>query len=121
MSVVPSADLVVDLDRLAMVAEATTIRLADDRELHWLYPDCKRHAMPPFVPLHHQIVYAEAGPVRSGGGESRYRRVGLPRVLSRRPTLAPRRRVPDDAGRLERRDGERMESVVTAAKKRVKS
>jgi Ala-tRNA(Pro) deacylase len=57
-AVVP-ADLVVDLDRLAVVAQATTIRLADESELRWLYPDCERGAMPPFGPLYRQLVYAD--------------------------------------------------------------
>jgi Ala-tRNA(Pro) deacylase len=57
-AVVP-ADLVVDLDRLAAVADAATIRLADEGELRWLYPDCERGAMPPFGPLYRQTVYAD--------------------------------------------------------------
>lgn len=57
-AVVP-ADLVVDLDRLAVVAGAISIRLADEEELRWLYPDCERGAMPPFGPLYRQAVYAE--------------------------------------------------------------
>lgn len=57
-AVVP-ADLVVDLDRLAVVAGATTIRLAGENELRWLYPDCERGAMPPFGPLYRHMVYAD--------------------------------------------------------------
>ncbi len=57
-AVVP-ADLVVDLDRLAIVTRATSIRLADEDERRWLYPDCERGAMPPFGPLYHQMVYAD--------------------------------------------------------------
>ncbi|MGH9143278.1 MAG: aminoacyl-tRNA deacylase [Vicinamibacterales bacterium] len=57
-AVVP-ADLVVDLDRLAIVAQAASIRLADEEELRWLYPDCERGAMPPFGPLYHQAVFAD--------------------------------------------------------------
>ena len=57
-AVVP-ADRIVDLERLAMVAQATTIRLADEAELGWLYPDCERGAMPPFGPLYRQVVYAD--------------------------------------------------------------
>jgi Ala-tRNA(Pro) deacylase len=57
-AVVP-ADLVVDLDRLAVVAGAVSIRLADEDELRWLYPDCERGAMPPFGPLYRQTVYAD--------------------------------------------------------------
>ena len=57
-SVVP-ADLEVDLDRLAVLAGATTIRLADEDELRWLYPDCERGAMPPLGPLYRQTVYVD--------------------------------------------------------------
>lgn len=57
-AVVP-ADLEVDLDRLGMVAHATSIRLADESELRWLYPDCERGAMPPLGPLYRQLVYVD--------------------------------------------------------------
>jgi len=57
-AVVP-ADLVVDLDRLAIVAGAISIRLAEEEELRWLYPDCERGAMPPLGPLYRQMVYAD--------------------------------------------------------------
>ena len=57
-AVVP-ADLVVNLDRLAIVAGATSIRLAEEEELRWLYPDCERGAMPPLGPLYRQMVYAD--------------------------------------------------------------
>jgi len=57
-AVVP-ADLEVDLDRLAVVARATSIRLADERELRWLYPDCECGAMPPLGPLYKQMVYLD--------------------------------------------------------------
>jgi Ala-tRNA(Pro) deacylase len=57
-AVVP-ADLIVDLDRLAVVALATSIRLAAEHELCWLYPDCERGAMPPLGPLYRQTVYAD--------------------------------------------------------------
>jgi Ala-tRNA(Pro) deacylase len=57
-AVVP-ADLVVDLDRLAVVAHATSIRLAEEDELGWLYPDCERGAMPPLGPLYRQTVYVD--------------------------------------------------------------
>ena len=49
----------VDLDRLAIVARAVSIRLADEDELRWLYPDCERGAMPPFGPLYRQMVYTD--------------------------------------------------------------
>jgi Ala-tRNA(Pro) deacylase len=57
-AVVP-ADLVVDLDRLAVVSGGTSIRLAGEDELGWLYPDCEKGAMPPFGPLYRQMVYAD--------------------------------------------------------------
>jgi Ala-tRNA(Pro) deacylase len=57
-AVVP-ADLEVDLDRLAIVARATTIRLAEEEELRWLYPDCERGAMPPLGPLYRQMVFVD--------------------------------------------------------------
>ena len=57
-AVVP-ADLEVDLDQLAAIATATSIRLADEDELRWLYPDCERGAMPPLGPLYRQLVYVD--------------------------------------------------------------
>ena len=57
-AVVP-ADLEVDLDLLAVLACASTIRLAGEDELRWLYPDCERGAMPPLGPLYRQIVYVD--------------------------------------------------------------
>ena len=57
-AVVP-ADLEVDLDRLAVLIGATTIRLAGEDELRWLYPDCERGAMPPLGPLYRQMVYVD--------------------------------------------------------------
>jgi len=57
-AVVP-ADLNVDLDRLADVTVATSLRLADEDELLWLYPDCEGGAMPPLGPLYRQMVYVD--------------------------------------------------------------
>ena len=57
-AVVP-ADLEVDLDRLAVVARANSIRVAGEDELRWLYPDCERGAMPPLGPLYRQIVFVD--------------------------------------------------------------
>jgi Ala-tRNA(Pro) deacylase len=57
-AVVP-ADREVDLDRLADVARAHEVRLADESELRWLYPDCELGAMPPFGPLYKQTVYVD--------------------------------------------------------------
>jgi Ala-tRNA(Pro) deacylase len=58
-AVVP-ADLEVDLDRLAFVARATSIRLAREDELRWLYPDCEHGAMPPLGPLYEQQVFVDS-------------------------------------------------------------
>ena len=57
-AVVP-ADLEVDLDRLADVTEARTLRLAGEDELRWLYPDCEPGAMPPLGPLYRQTVFVD--------------------------------------------------------------
>jgi Ala-tRNA(Pro) deacylase len=57
-AVVP-ADREVDLDRLAEVARAHEMRLADESELRWLYPDCELGAMPPFGPLYRQAVFVD--------------------------------------------------------------
>jgi len=58
MAVVP-ADREVDLDRLAELARAHEVRLADESELRWLYPDCELGAMPPFGPLYKQPVFVD--------------------------------------------------------------
>ena len=58
-AVVP-ADLVVNLDRLAVLAGAETIRLAREDELGWLFPDCERGAMPPLGPLYRQRVFVDS-------------------------------------------------------------
>lgn len=57
-AVVP-ADLSVNLDRLAVLAGADTIRLAREDELDWLFPDCERGAMPPLGPLYRQAVFVD--------------------------------------------------------------
>jgi Ala-tRNA(Pro) deacylase len=57
-AVVP-ADHEVNLDRLAVLAGAASIRLADEDELRWLYPDCERGAMPPLGPLYRQLVFVD--------------------------------------------------------------
>ena len=56
---VVAADREVDLDRLAELARAHEIRLADESELRWLYPDCELGAMPPFGPLYKQPVFVD--------------------------------------------------------------
>jgi Ala-tRNA(Pro) deacylase len=57
-AVVP-ADREVDLDRLALLMRAHAVRLADEAELRWLYPDCELGAMPPFGPLYKQPVFVD--------------------------------------------------------------
>ena len=57
-AVVP-ADREVDLDRLATLAGVHEMRLADEAELRWLYPDCELGAMPPFGPLYRQAVFVD--------------------------------------------------------------
>ena len=57
-AVIP-ADREVDLTRLMEVAGVGDIRLADESELEWLYPDCERGAMPPFGPLYRQRVFVD--------------------------------------------------------------
>jgi Ala-tRNA(Pro) deacylase len=57
-AVVP-ADREVDLERLADLAKAQEMRLADESELRWLYPDCELGAMPPLGPLYRQAVFVD--------------------------------------------------------------
>jgi Ala-tRNA(Pro) deacylase len=57
-AVVP-ADREVDLERLADLARAQDVRLADESELRWLYPDCELGAMPPLGPLYRQAVFVD--------------------------------------------------------------
>jgi Ala-tRNA(Pro) deacylase len=57
-AVVP-ADRVVNLQQLLALVGGDTIRLALERELEWLYPDCERGAMPPFGPLFRQRVFVD--------------------------------------------------------------
>jgi Ala-tRNA(Pro) deacylase len=57
---VVSADLEVDLARLAILARASTVRLAREDELRWLYPDCERGAIPPFGPLYKHPIYVDS-------------------------------------------------------------
>lgn len=56
---VVAADREVDLERLAALARAGEIRLADDSELDWLFPECEHGAMPPFGPLYKQRVFVD--------------------------------------------------------------
>lgn len=57
-AVVP-ADLEVGLARLAILARASTVRLAREDELGWLYPDCERGAVPPLGPLYKHPIYVD--------------------------------------------------------------
>ena len=57
-AVVPAA-LDVNLDRLRELARGDTIRLADESELDWLFPECEAGAMPPFGPLYGQDVLVD--------------------------------------------------------------
>ena len=57
-AVVP-ADLSVDLEELAYIAGVKDIRLADESELLWLYPDCELGAMPPLGSLYRQQVFVD--------------------------------------------------------------
>jgi Ala-tRNA(Pro) deacylase len=58
-AVVP-ADLVVNLHRLRILAGAEVVRLAEEHELAWLFPDCELGAMPPLGPLYKQRVFVDA-------------------------------------------------------------
>jgi Ala-tRNA(Pro) deacylase len=62
-AVVP-ADREVDLAQLAELARAHDVRLADEAELRWLYPDCEVGAMPPFGSLYKQSVFVDAALAR---------------------------------------------------------
>jgi Ala-tRNA(Pro) deacylase len=55
------ATMTVNLDRLRALARGNAIRLADERELEMLFPDCEPGAMPPFGPLYRQEVYVDVG------------------------------------------------------------
>ena len=59
-AVVP-ATMTVNLERLRALARGDSIRLADERELALLFPDCEPGAMPPFGPLYGQDVYVDIG------------------------------------------------------------
>jgi Ala-tRNA(Pro) deacylase len=49
----------VDLERLMALAGARDLRLADECELDWLYPDCERGAMPPLGTIYKQRVFVD--------------------------------------------------------------
>lgn len=58
LAVVP-AHYHVDLDELRRLAGSATIRLAMERELPALYPDCETGAVPPFGPLYGQRIFVD--------------------------------------------------------------
>jgi Ala-tRNA(Pro) deacylase len=53
------ADMEIDLERVAALAGATTVRLARQEELEWLFPDCEIGATPPLGPLYGQAVLVD--------------------------------------------------------------
>ncbi len=53
------ATLIVNLERLRTLARGRTVRLADENELQWLFPDCEPGAMPPFGPLYGLEVFVD--------------------------------------------------------------
>ncbi|MGH9201029.1 MAG: aminoacyl-tRNA deacylase [Vicinamibacterales bacterium] len=57
-AVVP-ADLMVDLERLRVLAGARAVRTATEAEIVSLYPGCEAGAMPPFGPLYGQRVFVD--------------------------------------------------------------
>lgn len=59
LAVVP-AHYTVDLEQLRALAGAATLRLASEKEICELYPDCEEGAMPPFGGLYLQRVFVEA-------------------------------------------------------------
>jgi Ala-tRNA(Pro) deacylase len=59
LAVVP-AHCLVDLERLADIVDATSVRLATEDELQWLFMDCEPGAMPPLGPLYHQRVFLDS-------------------------------------------------------------
>jgi Ala-tRNA(Pro) deacylase len=58
-AVVPATSIV-NLERLLELAGGNHIRVADEEDLHRLFPDCEVGAMPPFGPLYGQTVYVDA-------------------------------------------------------------
>lgn len=60
MAIVP-ADQFVDLDRVAKCLDLSWIRLANNADLMFLFPDCELGAMPPFGKSFQMPVIADAG------------------------------------------------------------
>jgi Ala-tRNA(Pro) deacylase len=57
-AVVP-APLTVDVDRLLELAGGRRIRVAEEKELQRLFPDCEVGAMPPLGPFYDQPVFVD--------------------------------------------------------------
>jgi len=53
------AHLMVDLERLAALAQAHEVRLAREAEIWGMYPECELGAMPPFGPIYKQRVFVD--------------------------------------------------------------
>ncbi len=58
LAVLP-APYVIDFEQLRRVAGATVVRLASEKEMAALYPDCELGAMPPLGPMYHQRVFMD--------------------------------------------------------------
>jgi len=57
-AVVPATSMV-NLDRLLELTGGSEIRLAQEDELHRLFPECDRGAVPPLGPIYGQLVFAD--------------------------------------------------------------
>ena len=58
LAVLP-AHFSVDLEQLRRLAGCNTIRLAEEREIEGMYPECETGAMPPLGPLYGQRVFVD--------------------------------------------------------------
>jgi len=58
LAVVP-AHYTIEFDKLRALTGASALRLATEREIAELYPDCEEGAMPPFGSLYLQRVFVE--------------------------------------------------------------
>ena len=57
--VVLPAPLIINFEKLRALVGTTRVRLASEREMAQLYPDCEVGAIPPLGPLHRQRVFAD--------------------------------------------------------------
>jgi Ala-tRNA(Pro) deacylase len=57
-AVVPATSMV-NLDRLQELTGGSEIRVAQEDELHRLFPGCDRGAVPPLGPIYGQLVFAD--------------------------------------------------------------